>query len=479
MLAVKVKEKRKNNLKLLGVILSLALPTMFEQLMQTAVQYVDIFMVGTLGTAATAAAGATTTVNWLIGSTLSALSIGFLALISRSLGAGNEASAKKYTMQGVIVTLIVGVAFTAITLAISPVIPILMQVDEGIKNLTSQYFFILYLPLLFKAATIIFGTMLRAAGDSKTPMKIGILVNALNVILNFFLIYKTRNITIFGLSFKVFGAGLGVVGAAAASAVSIFVGGVLITVCLLRHPKISPKAEKFKADFLYLKPCLKISLPNMLQRFATSFGYVVFASMINSLGEISTAAHTVANTVESAFYIPAYGMQTAAATLSGNCLGARDNQKMKDIGRIINIVELILMTLSGAVLFAIAPKMVGFFSSDPAVIDLGTKVLRWVAFTEPFYGVSIIIEGILQGVGETKIPFIFNIMGMWGVRIVGTFIFVSILRFGLTFAWGSMILHNLLLFTLFLVYYFKGNWNPLMKDNQGVKEQTPLSQKND
>ena len=65
-------------------------------------------------------------------------------------------------------------------------------------------------------------------------------------------------------------------------------------------------------------PCFRVALPNMLQRFGTSFGYVVFASMINALGETSTAAHTIANTVESAFYIPGWGMQTAAATLSGN-----------------------------------------------------------------------------------------------------------------------------------------------------------------
>ncbi len=64
-----------------------------------------------------------------------------------------------------------------------------------------------------------------------------------------------------------------------------------------------------------LQPCMKVAFPNMLQRFGTSLGYVAFAAMINSLGEVSTAAHTIANTVESAFYIPGYGMQTAAAML--------------------------------------------------------------------------------------------------------------------------------------------------------------------
>ena len=68
---------------------------------------------------------------------------------------------------------------------------------------------------------------------------------------------------------------------------------------------ISPKGCSLRPDPAILRPCLKIAVPNMLQRFATSLGYVFFAAMINSIGEVATAAHTIANTVESAFYIPA------------------------------------------------------------------------------------------------------------------------------------------------------------------------------
>lgn len=452
---------KKLNFGLLGLILSLAVPTMLEQVMQTAVQYIDVFMIGKLGTDATATVGSTTTVNWLISSSISALSIGFLATISRSLGAGDEKMAKKYTMQAVLVTIICGSIFTALTLSLSPFVPGLMQVDPKIKELTATYFFILYLPTLPKTATIVFGTVLRAAGDTKTPMKIGILVNAINVVLNFFLIYPTRTVKIFSLYVKVYGANLSVEGAAIASAISILIGGVVITIALLRHSILSPVGEKFKFDFKVLKPCLKIALPNMLQRFGTSFGYVVFASMINSLGEVATAAHTVANTVESAFYIPAYGMQTAAATLAGNCLGAKDNKKMKEFSSLIIFVEVLLMTISGALLFIFAPQMAALFSNDTSVISLGSMVLRMVAVSEPIYGVSIIIEGILQGVGNTKTPFIYNIIGMWGIRILGTAICINLFSLGLISAWGSMILHNLLLFVLFLRFLLKGKWNPL------------------
>ena len=456
-------KKNSLNFAMIGIILSLAWPTMLEQLMQTAVQYIDTAMVGSLGTQATAAVGATTTVNWLIGSTISALGVGFLAFIAKAHGAKQYGDAKKAVAQAVLATLITGTVFTALTLGLSGIIPVWMQVDKSIQSLAGQYFFILYLPMLPRTATIIFGTVLRAAGDTKTPMKIGVLVNLINVSLNYLLIYPVHTVTLLGLSVTVPGAGLGVIGAAIASAVAFTVGGVCISIVLWRHPNISPKGQSFKPDMQILKPCLKVALPNALQRFGTSLGYVAFAAMINSLGEIATAAHTIANTVESAFYIPGYGMQTAAATLAGNAYGAGDKKRMNDLAAMFIPIEIILMIISGGALFALAPALVGIFSTDAAVIHLGTTVLRMVAVSEPFYGFSIIVEGMMQGVGRTKEPFRYNICGMWGVRIVGTYICTKLLGFGLVSAWACMIAHNMLVFSLFLRCFISGRWNPLNK----------------
>ncbi len=469
-------EKTKNrsqklNMEMVSVIMALAWPTMLEQLMQTAVQYIDTAMVGSLGTQATAAVGATSTVNWLIGSTISALSVGFLSFIARSCGAGDKESAKKSVSQAVVVVLITGVFFTGLTLALSGYVPVWMQVDESIQTLAARYFFILYVPMLPRTASIIFGTVLRAAGDTKTPMKIGVIVNLINVALNFLLIYPTRSVGIMDFYVVILGAGMGVIGAAVASAVAFTAGGICITAVLWRHPSISPKGQSFRPDARILGPCLQVAFPNMLQRFGTSLGYVAFASMINSLGEISTAAHTIANTVESAFYIPGYGMQTAAATLAGNAYGANDEKRMKELAAMFIPIEIGLMIFSGGALFLLAPGLMKIFSNSEDVILLGSTVLRMVAVSEPFYGFSIIIEGMMQGVGKTKEPFVFNIVGMWGIRIAGTFVCTQIMALGLVSAWGCMIAHNLFLFGIFLICYVKGIWNPLHK--RGSRESKP------
>ena len=447
--------------KLLPVVCMLAWPTMLEELMQTAVQYIDTAMVGKIGTHATAAVGSTATMNWLIGTTIYAFAIGFLAYISQALGAGEEERAKRASAQSVLAVLITGVFFTVLTVSLSGLVPVWMQVKPELREMASRYFLILYAPMLARSATVIFGTVLRAAGDTKTPMRVGVAVNLLNVVLNYFLIYHTRRVSLFGLRFTVWGAGLEVTGAALASAISITLGGVAITVALYRHKTVSPKGYSMRPDLTVLRPCLRVALPNMLQRFTTSLGYVVFAAMINALGSLSTAAHTIANTVESAFYIPGYGMQAAAATLTGNAIGSRDRQRLRDLGLVINLLEFSMMVLSGGLLFLFAPQMVRLFSSDPKVISLGSTVLRMVAVSEPIYGISIVVEGMLQGAGETRMPFAFNVIGMWGIRILGTFVCTRLLGMGLISAWACMIGHNVLLFLMFSLYYRHGKWNPL------------------
>ena len=445
----------------LKTIVLLAWPTVLEQILQTAVQYVDSAMVGRLGAHATAAVGATTTINWLINSSISALSIGFLAYISKELGAKHPENARRASAQAVLITLITGIFFTIAALSLSGRVPIWMHAGEDIRKDASVYFFILYSPMLLRTASIIFGTCLRAAGDTRTPLYVNTGVNLVNIVLNYLLIYPTRTIVIFGSSMTMPGAGLGVAGAAIASAIAFAVGGIGMTVMMFRHPVLSPKGCSMKPDGSILRPCLKVALPCALQRFGTSFGYVAFASMINALGTTAIAAHSIANTAESAFYIPGYGMQTAAATLAGNSYGANDPHRMKRLCRMLILIEVILMSLSGAALFATAALLMKVFTADTAVIALGATVLRMVAVTEPIYGVAVILEGIFQGVGDTKHTFFFNLIGMWGVRILGTWFCLKVFGLGLTSAWACMIAHNILLGILLTHRYISGRWNPL------------------
>lgn len=459
-----MEQSKKFDRAMLGTIFTLAWPTMLEQLTQTAVQYIDTAMVGALGTRATAAVGATGTVNWMVGSVVSAIGVGFLAFIARKIGAGRPEDARKASGQACMTALVLGTVLTVLTQLAAGQVPVWMQVDPEIRDLAARYFAIIYLPMLFRTASILFGTVLRSAGDTRTPMRIGLTVNIINMVLNFLLIFPSRELKLGGLSLPVPGAGMGVEGAAWASAVSFVYGGAAMARALWKHPVVSPRGQSLRPDMEILRPCFRVALPNLAQRFATSFGYVVFASMINALGGISTAAHTIANTVESAFYIPGWGMQTAAATLSGNAYGAKDHGRLKRLGSTILPLEIGLMVISGGLLFLLAEPLVRLFTRDESVVRLGTTVLRMVAVSEPFYGVPIVVEGLMQGVGKTTAPFFYNVAGMWGIRILGTWICTRLLGLGLVAAWGCMIGHNLLLFGFFAWHYLSGRWDPFPRE---------------
>jgi len=447
-------------------ILLLAWPTMLEQVLQTAVQYIDSAMVGQLGAEATAAVGSTSTVGWMVGSSISALGVGFLAYISRSWGAKRYNDAARAVGQVVLATLVCGILFTIIPLSIAKYVPVWMQVDPAIRETASRYFFILYSPMLMRTALILFGTSLRAIGDTKTPMRVNVLMNIVNVVLNYLFIYQPHTANVFGLQFPMWGAGLGVEGAAIASAIAFVVGGAAITFAIWKHPVISPKGRSLRPDTEVLRPCLQVALPSAAQRFLTSFGYVAFASLINGLGTIAIAAHSIANTVESAFYVPGYGMQAAASTLSGNTYGAGDLKRMRSVTRTLLILEVSIMCLSGALLFIFAEKLMWLFTISAETVALGTTVLRMVAVSEPIYGVAIILEGIFQGVGDTKGPFAINVLGMWGFRILGSFVLLRFFGLGLEGAWACMIAHNTFLGIMFTIRYKKGTWNPLLRSAQ-------------
>ena len=449
---------RKSALKM---IFALAWPTVLEQILITAVSYVDTAMVGRYSDNASAIVGCTMTVNWLIGGIVSAIAVGFLSLIARAVGAGEKDLVRKAAAQATGVALIVGVLLSIIVLPISRFVPVWMNADPSIQKDAGTYFFIIYTPMIFRSAVIIYGTVLRAAGDTKTPMVVNTVTNIVNMVLNFFMIYETRAVTVFGLNLTIPGLNLGTTGAAIASAISFVVGGVWMTIAVYRSKLLSPRGMSLKPDPAILKPCFRVAFPALLQRIATSSGYVAFSGMINTLGEVATGAHTIANTAESAFYIPGYGMQAAASTLIGMSLGEKNPKKMKSICHMLLIIEVLVMILSGGALFFGAEAIMRIFTKSEEIIKVGTTVLMMVAISEPAYGIGIIIEGIFHGVGDTMSTFIFGALGMWGVRILGTYVFVVLLGHGLVAAWACMIAHNLVLSLLLSIRYIRGKWNPL------------------
>lgn len=442
----------------LGVILTLAWPTVVEQMLQTVVQYADTAMVGRMGADASAAVGLTMPVMWMVNGPLNAMGVGVLACIARAVGARELEEAKTAAVQSVLLALVLGAVLGVATVAISPFLPGWMGAEAAIQRDASLYFGLTCLPMVFRAGSILFGAALRAAGDTRTPMAVGLTMNGCNVLLNFLLIQPTRSYTLGGLTLPVWGAGLGVTGAAIATAVAYVVGGSLMFLALRRHPLLSLRGEKLRFCRPVLRRCIGVGLPVAAQRLATELGHVVFIAQITRLGTVAMAAHSIALTAEQAFYIPGYGMQAAAATLAGNAVGEQDERKLLRMSRTILCMAVAVMTLTGGLLFLLPEQVMSFFTADPAVIAQGAGALRIVALSEPMFAALIILEGVFNGVGDTKYPFVVAAFSAWGIRITSTWACVNLFHLGLAAVWCCMVADNVSRCLLLGLRYLRGRW---------------------
>lgn len=445
--------------ELMTTIFTLAWPTVTEQALQTIVQYADTAQVGRIGYSASAAVGLSSTTLWLVRSPLWALAMGVLACVSQALGAKDTGRVKRVASQSVLLTLISGTLLTVLTLAVAPFLPGWLGAEEAIRPAAGTYFAIVCAPTLFVASSIIFAAVLRATGDSKTPMRINILMNVINVLLNFLLINRPWTLRIGTLAIPVWGAGWGVTGAAIATAAAYVVGGTLMFLAALQSPELGLRGTKLQVDPPIMRRCLAISGPITAQRVFNELGHVVFTGLItHNLSTLAIATHTIAMTAEQAFYVPGFGMQAAAATLAGYSIGAKDEEKLGQYSEAIMAIAVFLMGTMSVFLFLFPRMFMGLFTPDQEVILLGADVLRIVAVSEPFFAVLIILEGVFNGVGDTKAPFVINMCTMWGVRIVFTYLCVVVFQLGLTAVWWCMVADNMGRFLAMLIRYRGRSW---------------------
>lgn len=431
------------NRELMGTIFHLAWPTIVEQALQTVVSYADTAQVGAIGANASASVGLTTSVMWLVNAPMFAIGMGFLSVISRALGADDRQTARRAAMQAIWMTVLLGLVEGVIAVAVSPVLPVWLGAEQEIQRDAAIYFGIVSLPMLFRCSTIILASVLRATKNTRTPMIFNTIMNVINITLNAILIGP---------------AGLGVAGAAIATAIGYAVGGTLMFISVLRSPVLDLRTMPVRLDWVILKRCLSIGLPIAGERITACLGQVLFTALIARLGTVSVAAHSIGITAEQAFYIPGYGMQTAAATLCGFSAGEKDEKKLMQYSSAICVMAVVLMGSLSTLMFFIPELILGIFTRDAAVIALGTQLLKIVAFSEPFFAAAIIMEGVFNGVGDTKAPFAISLMTMWGIRILFTFLVVNVFHLGLASVWLCMVGDNVTRCILLVFRYFRGSW---------------------
>ncbi|MCM3431721.1 MATE family efflux transporter [Brevibacillus agri] len=407
------------------VILALAVPAMIENMLQTVVGFVDTLFVSKLGLSEVTAVGVTNAILAVYLAVFLAMGVGTSALIAKSVGAGNLVKAKSIARQSTLLSALLGILFGLLTFLFAEPLLRLMGAEGSILADGVTYFRIVAVPSIFISLMMIFGSILRAAGDTKTPMKVGIWINLIHIVLDYVLIFGFLGIT-----------GYGIAGAAWATVIARAVG----TIALYHKIQKSNLSFSWRNDGSreFFLPLLQISFPAAIERLIMRFGQVLYFGLIVRIGTDVYAAHTIAGNIEVFSYMPGYGLAVAATTLVGQNLGANRREDAYRYGILTSGMAVIFMSFIGILLFFFSPIAASWFTDQAEVIQMVTIALRIDAFAQPFLALGLVMAGALQGAGDTKSPMYSTAIGMWLIRVVGVYVLSIHFQLGIAGVWLSI-----------------------------------------
>ena len=403
------------------VVLALSVPSILQQMVVTAMEYIDAAMVGHIGAEATAAIGIVSSSTWLLHGILVGLYTAFSIQIAQYLGADRQADARGVLRQAMLFNLILGLAAAGFGIGISRFLPGWLGADLSLQANASAYFAIWSAALPFTMAMGMYAAMLRATGDALTPGLISVLVCGLDALSN-------------------------------------VIGGLLaLAILLLRDgPLCIRKPGSWKITRACLLNLWRVGAPLAAERAALSSAQVVLVRIVSGLGTVAIAANSLGVSAEGLCYMAGYGIQDAAIALIGQAVGANRKDMARRFAWLCTGIGIGIMALSGMGLWVFAPALMGIFTADAAVIALGARVLRIEAFAEPMFGASIVASGAMQGAGDSTACFVLNLVSMWGIRLTLASFFAP--RFGLAGVWGSMCCELCIRGLLFLFRLARGKW---------------------
>jgi putative MATE family efflux protein len=317
----------------------------------------------------------------------------------------------------------------------------------------------------FAIGLLIAGSAFRGRGDTRTPMLVNLGMNILNIVGNYLLINPTRQITVFGLSFTMPGAGWGVAGAGIATSFSQICACTTLVILLFRmhNPYQISIKDSFKLAKALIKPVMSISWPAMLERLCMSSGGIVITSTIATLGTAVLAANTLYITAESLSFMPGFAFMTSITTMVGQSLGAKKPDLARRYTYLTILYSASLLSVIAVFLYIFAGNILSFFTPDQEVIAIATDCLHIVAFLQPFQVAAWVLGGALRGAGDTRFTFYTTAICSWGIRALGAALVIRVFGLGLQEAVMCMFADGVIRMIVLYLRFRSGKWEHAVK----------------
>ena len=417
------------NRELFRRVWSLSWPMVVYNVLEMTVGLVDLFMVRPFGPAATAAIGVSRQLTFLVEASAIAISTGVITLVSQAVGARASNQVDNVVQQSVRLVLLFGIPTALAGYLLSRPLLVLLNARAEMLAYAVPYLHVYFSGLVFSWGCIVGTAIFRGTGDVLTPLKLGLVVNVLNVVLNYVLIYGIGPLP----AFEVQGAALGTVAARGCGAL-IFLGLLLRETS---HVRLRCGADQAAAgrswlgfDWKLIGRMMRIGVPMAMAGVLRNGSRLVFLAIVGAraLGVSFHAAVGVGMQVRLLSILPALAFQVATATLVGQAVGRGDYQEAEALGRRSVQLLAMLMIVVVVLIFAFADPLAVLFAS-PEVAELAATVLRWFAVAQLFSALSIGTQGTLMGAGDTAPTLRYTLLTQWVVMLPLAYLLL------MTFGW--------------------------------------------
>ncbi|MEO6549418.1 MAG: MATE family efflux transporter [Ferruginibacter sp.] len=389
-------------------VILLAIPMVLEMCMESVFAVVDIYFVSHLGKHATSTVGLTESVITIIYSLAVGISMAATAMVARRVGEKNETAASKAGMQAIFISLAITLAISIPGFIFSGNILRLMGAEEEAIAIGSGYTRILMGGSVVIMLLFLINGIFRGAGDAMMAMKSLWIANICNIILCPILIRGWGPVPAFG-----------VVGAAMATTIGRGIG-----VCYQLYHLFNGKRliqftiRHLVPDWTVIRSVIDIAWPATLQFLIGSGSWIVLAMLVVNTGRSdASAGYQIAIRIVMFFLLPAWGMSNAAATLTGQNLGAQKPQRAEESVIKTAKYNAIFTGFVSILLIAFTPYFISFFTKEASVANYAILAVRIVSAGYIFYGVGMVMANAFNGAGDTRTPTIINLFGFWFFQI--------------------------------------------------------------
>ncbi len=413
--------------------LTLALPVLAEQILNTLVGLVDTYLAGQISAAATSAVGLSAYVGWLGAMLVMLIGTGTTALVARYEGRREHEKANHFANQSITLAVALGIFLFVLCYELAPWFARYCRMTGEAHTISVHYLRMDAVGHLAMSVMIVGCAGLRGVGNMRTPLTIYAVINVVNVVFSWGLMYGVGPLPRMGVQGIVVGT------------VIAKMTGATLTVALLAGGRHGLELLWSEAPLVWRSASriLRIGIPAAADGAIMWSGHFIFLAIISRLaspplGEAYFAAHVIAIRVEAFSYLPAVAWAAATATMIGQSLGAGDPRRAIRCGHQAVLQCVVLSAVIAALFYVGAPFIFRQMTVDAAVQAAGVRPFQFLAMFQPLLVTAIVYIGALRGAGDTRFPLLITIVGTIFIRVPLGYYFGIVRGGGLLGAWMGM-----------------------------------------